>query len=126
MVDMFCMLFNMISCICIINSCPLTEGVPPWNEDISSVSKEIARWLFKPDGEIPETSRYDKDRKFFTVGMFEGNIAVGLAWQSRSLRKMDGFLYGVVDHEGQFTGDDIAFIYPDFRTGLRGKLKELI
>ena len=33
---------------------------------------------------------------------------------------MDGFLYGVVDHEGDFTGDNIAFIYPDFSTGLRG------
>ena len=72
--------------------------------------------MFSPGGEIPETSRYDRERKVFTIG----DTTAGLAWQSRSMRKMDGFLYGVVDHEGEFTGDDIAFIYPDFSTGLRG------
>ena len=31
-----------------------------------------------------------------------------------------GFLYGQVDSAGRFTGDNIAFIYPDLQTGLQG------
>ena len=34
---------------------------------------------------------------------------------------VEGFLYGEVDKRGQFSGDNITFIYPDFETGLRGK-----
>ena len=33
----------------------------------------------------------------------------------------EGFLYGEVDRRGQFSGDNITFIYPDFVTGLRGR-----
>lgn len=29
-------------------------------------------------------------------------------------------MYGVVDHAGSFTGDNIVFVYPDFLTGLQG------
>ena len=32
-----------------------------------------------------------------------------------------GYLIGQVDTNGDMTGDDIAFIYPDFRTAIRGK-----
>ena len=56
----------------------------------------------------------------FTIGTFEGDVPQGLAWQSRSVRMVDGFLYGEVNQDGEFTGDDISFIYPDFLTGLRG------
>ena len=76
----------------------------------------ILEHFLSPAGEIPDNSRYDSERRVFSIG----DTTMGLAWQSRSLRKLDGFLYGVVDHEGQFTGDNIAFIYPDFSTGLRG------
>ena len=34
---------------------------------------------------------------------------------------LEGFLYGEVDHEGKFTGDEITFLYPDLLTGLHGK-----
>ena len=34
---------------------------------------------------------------------------------------MKGFLYGEVDRRGQFSGDNITFIYTDFVTGLRGR-----
>ena len=34
---------------------------------------------------------------------------------------LEGFLYGEVDQEGKFTGDEITFLYPDLLTGLRGK-----
>ena len=32
-----------------------------------------------------------------------------------------GWLTGVVDIEGEFTGDDIAFVYPDLKTALVGQ-----
>ena len=34
---------------------------------------------------------------------------------------LEGFLYGEVDQEGKFTGDEITFLYPDLLTGLNGK-----
>ena len=92
----------------------------PWNDDISTLPSQISSWLYSPDDEVNQSSRFDRDRRLFTIGSFAGNVPVGLAWQSRSRMKMDGFLYGVVDHHGEFTGDNITFIYPDFLTGLRG------
>ena len=44
-----------------------------------------------------------------------------MAWQWKSDRMLEGFLYGEVDQEGKFTGDEITFIYPDLLTGLHGK-----
>lgn len=36
---------------------------------------------------------------------------------------MEGMLYGRMDTEGRFTGDDIIFIYPDMLTGIRGQFR---
>ena len=33
---------------------------------------------------------------------------------------MEGFLYGVVDDCGRFTGSDILYLYPDMVTGILG------
>ena len=101
-------------------SCPGQES--DWNEDISTLPGQIYSWLFSSEDEVNQASRHDKERGVFTVGSFSGNIPVGLAWQSRSERTMDGFLYGVVDQHGQFTGDEITFIYPDFLTRLEDLL----
>ena len=62
----------------------------------------------------------DTDRRVVTIGAFHGGRPNGLTWQWRSKRILDGFLYGKVNDEGKFTGDDITFIYPDFLTGLTG------
>ena len=37
---------------------------------------------------------------------------------------LEGFLYGKVDKEGKFTGNDITYIYPDFQTGLQGQFED--
>ena len=119
-------------------------SVSPWNADISSVPGQLASWLNSlatVRGEEGGQSRlYDQlagqftthyvgwndgpdqkeDRRLITIGSFAENLPSGLAWQWRSRRRMDGFLYGVVDNNGEFTGENIAFIYPDFLTGLRG------
>ena len=47
----------------------------------------------------------------------------GISWQWRAKRKMEGMLYGRMDTEGRFTGDDIIFIYPDMLTGIRGQFR---
>ena len=53
--------------------------------------------------------------------MFSNEKPRGKTWQMKSERMLEGFLYGVVDHEGKFTGDEITFLYPDLLTGLHGK-----
>ena len=32
-----------------------------------------------------------------------------------------GFLHGILDDDGELTGDNAAFIYPDFKNALRGR-----
>ena len=113
-----------------------------WNEDKSSIPTRLVGWLdsvFTGGGEKGVKSRlydpvtevfsnshgdYDEDdpeeRRVITIGTFVKNIPYGLTWQLRSTRRLDGFLYGLVDQEGRFTGDDLTFIYPDLLTGLRG------
>ena len=65
----------------------------------------------------------DTDRRVVTIGTFVRNIPSGLAWQWRSKRMTEGFLYGEVDRRGQFSGENITFVYPDFLTGLRGRFE---
>ena len=52
------------------------------------------------------------------IGRFEDGIPTGICW-----RGLVGgaWLYGEVDEIGEFTGDQIAYIYPDLRTCLLGK-----
>ena len=65
----------------------------------------------------------DTDRRVVTIGTFVRNIPSGLAWQWRSKRMTEGFLYGEVDRRGHFSGENITFVYPDFLTGLRGRFE---
>ena len=37
-----------------------------------------------------------------------------------------GCLYGRLDGRGRFTGDDIAFLYPDFVTCIRGRFHDSV
>ena len=53
------------------------------------------------------------------AGRFFRGIARGFCWKGLH---GGGFLCGFVDPvDGSFTGSDIAFIYPDFETVLRGQ-----
>ena len=63
----------------------------------------------------------DARKGYVTVGFFQDEKPRGLAWQWKSERMLEGFLYGEVDLEGKFTGDEITFLYPDLLTGLHGK-----
>ena len=63
----------------------------------------------------------DADKGYVTVGLFKDHKPQGLTWQWKSERMLEGFLYGEVDEEGRFTGEEITYIYPDLLTGLHGK-----
>ena len=63
----------------------------------------------------------DADKGYVTIGLFKNNIPQGLAWQWKSERLLEGFLYGEVDEKGRFTGEEVTYIYPDLLTGLHGK-----
>ena len=52
------------------------------------------------------------------IGRFEDGIPTGICW-----RGLIGgaWLYGEVDEIGEFTGDQIAYIYPDLKTSFLGR-----
>ena len=53
------------------------------------------------------------------VGRYYRGIRRGFCWQGCF---GGGFICGFVDKEdGSFSGDDIAYIYPDFKTSIKGK-----
>ena len=75
-------------------------------------------WSTDNEEKIEETEHY---LGYVTVGHFYNYLPRGKAWQWKSERMLEGFLYGEVDQEGKFTGDEITYIYPDLLTGLHGK-----
>ena len=48
----------------------------------------------------------DTDRRVVTIGTYNTGFPSDLAWQWRSRRMPEGFLYGEVDMRGQFSGGD--------------------
>ena len=54
----------------------------------------------------------------------QGRTLFGSAYPSWSVCPVSGCcIYGVLSPGGQFTGDDIAWVYPDSRTVLLGERK---
>ena len=55
------------------------------------------------------------------IGWYENGKPTGPCW-----RHLIGstYLYGIVDHKGEFTGEDIAFIYQDLKIALIGYFKK--
>ena len=54
------------------------------------------------------------------LGRFQNGQAFGHFWIGLL---NNGFIHGVADLNGHATGDDIAYIYPDGETALKGKFK---
>jgi len=76
------------------------------------------------DDEEEDVENTDSEKGFTTIGHFVKDIPKEFAWQWQSERMLEGFLYGKVDKEGKFTGNDIIYIYPDFQTGLQGQFED--
>ena len=45
-------------------------------------------------------------------------------WHWRGGYDFSGYVTGKMDHEGKLSGDDIAYIYPDFTMAIRGKFDD--
>ena len=54
------------------------------------------------------------------IGHFKNGQAVGHVWIGLV---NNGFLHGIVDENGQFTGNNLVFIYPDGITALKGQFE---
>ena len=55
------------------------------------------------------------------VGRYYRGVRRGFCWRGCF---GEGFICGYVDKDGEFTGDDLAYIYPDFKMVLRGKFEK--
>ena len=55
------------------------------------------------------------------VGRFRNGVPHGYCWKGLI---GGAWLYGLVDEKGQFTGNEIAYIYPDLQTVLLGTFKK--
>jgi len=55
------------------------------------------------------------------LGRYRGGVATGQCW---SWLEGGGYLTGTVDQAGLFTGDSIAYLYPDLSTALVGIFKD--
>ena len=55
------------------------------------------------------------------VGRFEDGVPAGHCWRGL----LGGaWITGVVDQDGEFSGADIAYVYPDMKTAFRGSFKK--
>ena len=51
------------------------------------------------------------------VGTFNKGLPTGYCWLAK---EGQGWLFGEVDENGSFSGDNIAYIYPDLLTAITG------
>ena len=64
----------------------------------------------------------DEKGQLVFVGMYSKGLPIGNCWQAM---EGQGWIYGQVDREtSQFTGNKIAYIYPDLLTCLVGKFEQ--
>ena len=62
--------------------------------------------------------KFDKNHQLSWVGMFRNGAPFGVCWQ---MMPGGGCVVGHVDEEGNLTGSNIAYIYPDFVTAYIGQ-----
>ena len=76
------------------------------------------------DGALGGVARgLDRDGRLSFACSFRDGAPVGPCWKKVH---GGGCLYGRLDGRGRFTGDDIAFLYPDFVTAIRGRFHESV
>ena len=55
------------------------------------------------------------------VGYFHRGLPTGYCWLAK---EGQGWLFGEVDERGHFSGDNIAYIYPDLLTAITGTFEK--
>jgi len=63
--------------------------------------------------------RYNSMHILRSMGRYYRGVLRGWNWQGHY--DSSGFTVGKVDDEGKLTGEDIAYIYPDFKMAIKGK-----
>lgn len=56
------------------------------------------------------------------VGRYYKGILRGIVW--KGMYDKSGWVVGKVDEKGTFTGEDLAYIYPDMKMAIRGEFKD--
>ena len=64
---------------------------------------------------------FDEKGRLTFAGNHQNGVAVGFCWK---IIRGGGSIVGYVDYEGRLTGDDIAYIYPDYKTVLHGTFND--
>ena len=64
---------------------------------------------------------FDEKGRLTFAGNHQNGVAVGFCWK---IVRGGGSLVGYVDSEGRHTGNDIAYIYPDYKTALHGSFDD--
>ena len=60
-------------------------------------------------------------RQLSFVGSYANGKPSGACWE---YREGGGYIHGIVDSGGKFTGDNVAFIYPDLVTAFIGRFDD--
>ena len=86
----------------------LADGCEIWGHFVDGALGGVARGL-------------DRDGRLSFACSFRDGAPVGPCWKKVH---GGGCLYGRLDGRGRFTGDDIAFLYPDFSTAILGHFQK--
>jgi len=65
--------------------------------------------------------RLNAKRRLVWVGRYVGGKASGVCW---SFISGGGAVVGKVDSKGKLTGDEVAYIYPDYQTAILGRFED--
>jgi len=66
--------------------------------------------------------RYNGRHILRQMGRYYKGVLRGYTW--KGAYDHSGWWFGSVDSDGQLTGDNIAYIYPDFKMAIKGKFKD--
>ena len=92
------------------------QAVSSWNTNKATIPDRISSWVsslgYPKHGWMLQTGQYHLVTRQLVPG--------GLSWRWWGSKKVHGFLYGEVDQFGDFSGENICYVYPDFQTALRG------
>jgi len=66
--------------------------------------------------------RYNGKHILRSMGRYYKGVKRGNSW--RGFYDHSGWLFGCMDSSGSLTGDNMAYIYPDFKMAIKGKFKD--
>lgn len=89
--------------------------------DISTVPAGISLWLSLISERSAMSRGSVNSSEINFLGNYRAGLPSGIVW---SRLRGGGWLVGPVDERGDFTGDNIAYLYPDFSTAILGQFHQ--